>query len=141
MLDERGQVFPARVDPAVPLLPGPTDGCGHRVTAAWSALPMEAPLFDWEWTVQLDCTADRDGVVTVDLGTATPVEARVREGAHSLVVRLVGGGRTVEVTSATTGLRLCVISGVVGTSERLRRGAPHPGRLRGRAGSAAARTA
>ncbi|MET0765668.1 MAG: hypothetical protein ABWY29_12440 [Blastococcus sp.] len=114
VLDETGELRPARVAPSLAVQQGPTD-CGWRIPATGSAdVPLDAPLFHWVWTAELDYTAARDGHATVRMGVGEPVEVPVLRGSHTVYVHLVGDGGALTVTGETRGLDLCVGSGVVG---------------------------
>jgi hypothetical protein len=115
MLDETGALRPARVDGGLGVAPGPVPGCGWAVPAGGSGtVGLGGALFDWEWTVQLDYVADRDGAITVTMGSGDPVRAPVREGRNTVYLRLVGDGSELRVSAETPGLELCVSSGRVG---------------------------
>jgi hypothetical protein len=117
MLDDAGRLRPARVAGGVQLADGPLPRCGWAVEEGESvAAALEAPVFDWVWTAELAYEASRDGVITVTLGTDT-VRAAVREGEHTLYLRLVGGGDALVVATDTGGLDLCLHSAVVGNIE------------------------
>ncbi|RBY90426.1 hypothetical protein DQ244_13375 [Blastococcus sp. TBT05-19] len=114
MLDDAGRMRPAFVDGGIRLSGGPVAGCGWAVPAGSAVdVPLDAPLFDWVWTAELEYEADRDGTITVTLGSQT-VEAPVRQGANTVYLRFVSGGDELVVTSGTADLVLCVRAGVVG---------------------------
>jgi hypothetical protein len=113
-LDEMGELRPARVAPGVGVQEGPVD-CGWRMAPGGSVdVRLDAPLFHWVWTVELDYTATRDGVVTVRMGVGQPVEVPVLRGSHTVYVHLDGDGGALTVSSEARGVDLCVGSGVVG---------------------------
>jgi hypothetical protein len=115
MLDETGALRPAQVTAGVALLPGPVPGCGWSVPAGGSgSVALEGALFAWVWTVQLDYVADRDGAITVSMGSGDPVRAPVQKGRNTVYLRLVGDGAGLRISEATAGLGLCVSSGRVG---------------------------
>lgn len=114
MLDALGNLGEARVDAARWLEPGPVEGCGHAVRGtATTRAGLDGPLWPREWTAQLNYLATRDGVLEVSLDGGT-VRTPVRQGAGTVYVRLTGGGQTLNVTSATTGLGVCLDSAAVG---------------------------
>ncbi|WP_164704421.1 hypothetical protein [Blastococcus litoris] len=114
MLDDAGQLRPARVEPGIELADGPEPSCGWAVPSGGTvSAALDGPVFDWVWTAELAYEADRDGVITVSLGSDS-VSAPVRQGQHTVYVRLVGGGDALVVGSEADGPDLCLSSGVVG---------------------------
>ena len=115
LLDESGRLLPARIQPGVRVLPGPAPGCGYPVPAGAPAIvPLDGPMPDGEWTVQLDTTAAREGVLTVALDGGEPVSAPVPAGTSTVFVRLTGQASSLQVGSATDGLGACVTGGLLG---------------------------
>ena len=114
MLDDTGALRPATVIAGVAVLPGPIADCGWALRPGGSRVGLESGLFDWEWTVHLDYIADRDGAITVTMGSGEPVRAPVQEGLNSVFLRLTGGGSELRIASETDGLGLCVTDGRVG---------------------------
>jgi hypothetical protein len=80
-------------------------------------VPLEGSFFNWVWTAELDYEADRDGLLTVAMESGEAVEVQVREGAHTVYVRLIGEGDALRVTAETSGLEVCVGSGRMGNIE------------------------
>ncbi|TFV45961.1 hypothetical protein [Blastococcus sp. TF02A-35] len=114
MLDDTGRMRPAIVDGGIRLAPGPDGGCGWAVSGGRAVdVSLDAPLFAWVWTAELDYEADRDGTISVTLGSDT-VEAPVRQGSNTLYLRFISGGDELVVTPGSDDLGLCVREGVVG---------------------------
>ena len=109
MLDDAGNLRPAQLDFPTPLAAGPLPGCGWSIGER-TAVELAAPLSSREWTVRLDYVADRDGVVEVALDDGAAVSAPVVAGAHSIYLRVTGGGSALSVSAPG----LCVGDGVVG---------------------------
>ena len=109
MLDDAGNLRPAQLDFPTPLAAGPLPGCGWSIGDR-TAVELAAPLSSREWTVRLDYVADRDGVVEVALDDGADVSAPVVAGAHTLYLRVTGGGSALSVSAPG----LCVGDGVVG---------------------------
>ncbi|MGY1773097.1 hypothetical protein [Blastococcus sp. SYSU D00813] len=115
MLDDAGVLRPAEVEPVVTVVPGPVPVCGWSVVpGAPTAVALDGPVPDAEWTARFGYVADRDGTVAVGLPAGDPVRAPVGEGVGVLYLRLTGGGGELLVAVQTPGLRLCVGAGVVG---------------------------
>jgi len=115
LLDDSGHLVPARVAQGLPLVTGTVPGCGWSVSGdSGTALPLDGELFDWVWTARLEYVASRDGVITAAMSAGGTVRAPVRAGAHTVYLRLVGSGGSVQVTNQTFGSDLCISSGRVG---------------------------
>ncbi|MGZ4616138.1 MAG: hypothetical protein ACXV4A_11295 [Actinomycetes bacterium] len=115
LIDDSGHVVDARVEPGRTIRQGPVPRCGFRVTGRdATVLPLDGPLFDWEWTVQLNYLSDRDGSLAVAIGSGRPVRTPVVRGLHQVFIRASGGGTALRVTSRTPGLTACIGSGPVG---------------------------
>ncbi|MGY2129242.1 hypothetical protein [Blastococcus sp. SYSU DS0617] len=115
VLDEAGNLRPADVVPGYPLAAGPDPACGWPVApGAGTAIALDGAAVLWDWTARLDYTADRAGSITVALGPGEPVRAEVAAGSNTVFVRVPGEGSTLQITSQTPGLTLCVQAGVVG---------------------------
>jgi hypothetical protein len=114
MLDESGRVIEGRLEPARWLQDGPLQDCGHAVTGGrTTVVPLDGPLIPWDWTIQLNYLAGDDGVLEVWLD-GEPVRTPVQEGANTVFVRMGGGGDALHLRSATSGVGICLESGVVG---------------------------
>lgn len=115
LLDDTGRLVPAGLKPVVRVLAGSVPQCGTPVLAGSTAtFPLEGPVPDYDWTVQLDYIASGDGVITVASDAGRTVEAPVTVGAATVFVRLTGPVSVLQVSSATQGLDVCVTGGVLG---------------------------
>jgi hypothetical protein len=113
VLDEKGRLVPGRVIPGVPVRKGPVGSCGWTVPpGATTAVPLEASLVDGPWTAELVYSAAADGAARVALGAGPPVDVPLRQGEHTVYVRVRGEGAALTVTAPTAGL--CVSAGLVG---------------------------
>ncbi|SOC50839.1 hypothetical protein SAMN05660748_3598 [Blastococcus aggregatus] len=120
VLDDSGELRPAEVIPGVVLAEGPAAGCGWSIEpGAGSTVGLTGALPVEEWTVELRYVSEQDGEVTVVMGSGPPERAPVVAGAHSVYLRISGGGPALQVTSEVPGLRLCVTAGVVGEATPL----------------------
>jgi hypothetical protein len=118
MLDGEGRLRSADVVGGHAVAAAPAGACGWAVTGSGpDNVPLEGPFFNWVWTAELDYEADGDGVITVALQSGTVVEAPVRQGAHTLYLRLIGEGDALGVTAQTPGLEVCIRSGSMGNVE------------------------
>ncbi|MGY2129241.1 hypothetical protein [Blastococcus sp. SYSU DS0617] len=116
MLDDTGRLRPAQVVPGPRVVDGPVPGCGWTIGADdATAVALQGPLPDAEWTAELRYAADRDGSLTVSLGPGEEVRAPVRAGTGTLYLRLDGGGATLRMTTQEPDTGLCVTGGVVGS--------------------------
>lgn len=113
VLDDRGDRVPADLFSLRTLRPGTEPGCGHRIgEGAVTALPLDSPAGDWEWTVQLNHLAARDGTLDVGFPGHETVTVPVTEGLGTVYVRLSGDGPALQVTAS--GTTVCVDGGALG---------------------------
>ncbi len=116
LFDDSGQLIPAAVTTARKIGQGPVPGCGYRVEGAPVELPLDGPLIDWEWTVQLNYFASGDGTVEMGLNRSDDtVTVPVEAGLNQVFVRMFGAGDALRVQTVTPGLALCVGAGPVGS--------------------------
>ncbi|MFC4603422.1 hypothetical protein [Rhodococcus kronopolitis] len=113
-MDDSGDIVDAQVSWVRAIGEGPVPGCGYRVTDATTVLPLDGPLAGWEWAVQLNYLASRDGEIEVGLAEGEPVTVPVRAGLNTAYVSLDGGGPGVRVRTLDPELSLCVGVGPVG---------------------------
>lgn len=113
-MDDSGDIVDAEVTWVRAIGEGPVPGCGYHVTDAPTALPLSGPLAGWEWAVQLNYLASRDGEIEVGLAEGEPVTVPVRAGLNTVYVNLDGGGPDVRVRTLDPELSLCVGVGPVG---------------------------
>jgi hypothetical protein len=118
MIDDTGRVVDAQVGPAASVAPGEQPDCGHRLSGdTVTVVPLSGRLFEWSWTVRLDYLASRSGQMQVSLSTGLPALVDVERGAHSVFVRLTGGGDDLRLSTTSEALAVCVPSGVIGQVE------------------------
>jgi hypothetical protein len=118
MLDDSGRLIEAEVTRRRTLQEAGAADCGHVVSGdTTTAIPLDGPLIGWGWTIRLDYVADDDGHVDVAIGDGAATRAPVERGAHTVYVRALGGGDALRVASETSGLRVCIDRGHVGTVE------------------------
>jgi hypothetical protein len=114
-VDDQGRLVPGQVSSVRTIRQGPVPGCGDRVEPQTArALPLDGPLFDWQWTAQLNYFSTADGDVDVRLPTGDAQRVPVSSGLHTVFVRLDGAGSAIILRPVTPGLSLCVGSGPVG---------------------------
>jgi hypothetical protein len=120
MIDESGRLVPARVSLIQTLRPGPGGTCGYHVTTGdVLQAPFEAGLLDYEWTMQLDLYANRDGTLQVSLSTGRAVIIPVHRGLDRVYLRLIGGGADLRLSTTTTDISVCVTGAIAGQVEPL----------------------
>lgn len=91
LIDAHGNRHPAALVPAR----SSAEACSAGGT---TALPLDGPLYDVEWTVLLNYNAAADGTAEVALD-GEAVEVPVRAGLHQVWVRVEGGGGSISVRS------------------------------------------
>ncbi|WP_433759868.1 hypothetical protein [Nocardia sp. CA-135398] len=117
MITDRGEIVEAAVWWNRSIVPGPEDGCGYRIRGPRpSDVPLDGPMLEHEWTVQLNYLANEDGRITVSFEHGEPVGAPVRKGLNTVYVRVVGSGSMLRISPRTTGLELCLGVGPVGVA-------------------------
>ena len=115
IIDDTGRLVPATLWQWGGVGPGPVAGCGYPVPQGQPAtLPLYYPLLDGDWTLRLDATSARDGVLTVALDGGELVEAPITAGSSTVFVRLSGQVSALQVGTAVDGLDACVTGAVLG---------------------------
>lgn len=117
IIDDTGRLVPARLWQWGGVVPGPVAGCGYPVgIGPPTTLPLISPLLYGDWTVQLDVTSVRDGVLSVALDGGEPVDTPITAGSATVFIRLSGPVSALRVGTATDGLGACVTGAVLGLS-------------------------
>ncbi|WP_406273444.1 hypothetical protein [Nocardia sp. NBC_00881] len=117
MITDTGEIVDAAVWWNRSIRAGPEPDCGYRIHGAEPVyLPLDGPMLEHEWTVQLNYLANRDGQITVAFEHGAAVAAPVRKGLNTVFVRVAGDGSALRINSRTTGLDLCVGVGPVGVA-------------------------
>nr|WP_245721001.1 hypothetical protein [Nocardia pseudovaccinii] len=117
MITDSGEIVEAAVWWNRSILPGPEQGCGYRIRGPQpSDIPLDGPMLEHEWTVQLNYLASEDGRITVSFEHGEPVGAPVRKGLSTVYVRVVGSGSMLRISPRTPGLDLCLGVGPVGVA-------------------------
>ncbi|MFX1758363.1 hypothetical protein [Rhodococcus sp. As11] len=115
VLDDRGHRAPAELLPLRSVPPGPEPDCGRLVTAdAVTALPLDSPAGDWEWTVQVNYRASADGTIDLGFPGHDSVTVPVTEGLGTVYVRVSGDGSALQARSSTPGTTVCLGGGSLG---------------------------
>lgn len=115
VLDDLGHRTPADLLPLRFVPPGPEPDCGHRVTTgAVTAVPLDSPAGDWEWTVQVNYRASADGTIDLGFPGHASVTVPVTEGLGTVYVRVSGDGSALQARSSTPGTTVCLGAGSLG---------------------------
>ena len=111
--DAAGNLQPAVVS-GVDTKPGPYPNCGYTATATHGAyMPLEIPVYVWDWTLHVRYLAGKSTPATVTLGSTT-VDVTLKEGLNDLFVSLVGGGDTVVLDGIEGDAGVCIDKVTVG---------------------------
>jgi len=102
-----GGLRAAAIQMGVASEPGPTEGCGWRVTSAGTRIPMQGRAFWWVWWLRIGYLASHDSPMTVRAGGSV-VRTSVESGVHSLYVRVEGSFSTVRLDGLEAGVTVCV---------------------------------
>ncbi|WP_433683665.1 hypothetical protein [Nocardia sp. CA-119907] len=117
MITDSGTIVEAAVWWNRSILPGPDPNCGYRVRGPQPTdIPLDGPMLEHEWTVQLNYLANRDDRITVSFEHGAPVPAPVRTGLNTAYIRVTGSGSTLRISPRTPGLDLCIGVGPVGVA-------------------------
>ncbi|WP_378737468.1 hypothetical protein [Nocardia brasiliensis] len=117
MITDTGAIVEAQVWWNRRIIPAPDPHCGYRIHGGDPVpIDLDGPMFEHEWTAQLNYLANRDGQLAVAFEHGKTVTAPVRQGLNTVFVRLVGSGSTLRIASRTEGLVVCVGSGPVGVA-------------------------
>ncbi|MBB1039453.1 hypothetical protein G6025_15865, partial [Dietzia natronolimnaea] len=114
VIDALGTLHPAEVAALRTIPQGPEPGCGYRVSGGGARIPLDGPLIDRDWLVQLNLFADADGEVDVRLDEGAEVTVPVSAGLGTVFVRVEGSGTGVTFTPEGGLGELCIGSGPVG---------------------------
>lgn len=117
MITDTGAIVEAQVWWNRRIIPAPDPHCGYRIHGGDPVpIDLDGPMFEHEWTAQLNYLANRDGQLAVAFEHGKTVAAPVRQGLNTVFVRLVGSGSALRISSRTEGLVVCIGSGPVGVA-------------------------
>ncbi|MFZ2526251.1 MAG: hypothetical protein WAX14_01165 [Rhodococcus sp. (in: high G+C Gram-positive bacteria)] len=115
VLDDSGALVDADLFAVRWIPPGPEPDCGYRLSPGTTVvLPLDGPMFDMDWTVQLNYLAAGPGEIDVRFPGSNPTSVSVTSGLGTVYVRVPGGGTGIQVHSAPTGPTVCFGGGPVG---------------------------
>lgn len=95
---------------------GPEEGCGTRISAGAgpAQIPLDGPLIEREWVVQLNYFASADGTVDLSLGSGEAETVPVTAGLGQVTVLITGDGESLGVAPSAEVGDMCVASGPIG---------------------------
>ena len=95
---------------------GPEEGCGTRIPAGGEPvqIPLDGPLIEREWVVQLNYFASADGTVDLSLGSGEAETVPVTAGLGQVTVLITGDGESLGVAPSGEVGDMCVASGPIG---------------------------
>ena len=95
---------------------GPEQGCGTRISAGAepAQIPLDGPLIEREWVVQLNYFASADGTVDLSLGGGDAETVPVTAGLGQVTVLITGDGESLGVAPGAEVGDMCVASGPIG---------------------------
>lgn len=115
VLDDHGDRADAALLPLRAVLPGTVPDCGHRVTSeSVTALPLDSPAGDWEWTVQVNYRSSADDTLEIGFPGHESATVPVTEGLGTVYVRLSGDGPALQARASTAGTTVCLGGGALG---------------------------
>lgn len=116
ILEDDGTPMRAEVDPVISSLPGPTPNCGWAVRRGHLTIPLDDPVYDYDWWIQIDYLASADDLMTVRTGAAV-TEIPISRGLHTVFLQSDTDFRSVDLGGLQPGTTVCVDSIEIGTLE------------------------
>lgn len=114
LLDDRGRLVPGVVQGRT-ARNGPDGGCGWRLSSAEpTVIPLDGPLYEWDWTLRVGYLASRPATGTVRVGFGRTYEVPYRPGLNELFVNANGGGQDVSLRLDDPAGEVCVGDVTVG---------------------------
>lgn len=107
VLTQDGQVRTADIKDRAVSVEGPDGECGHRVTGDGTVIELDDTTIDFTWWARIGYISSARTPVTVTAGDST-VRAEMRQGLHSLFVRVVGAVDSVRLDGVDPGTTVCV---------------------------------
>lgn len=104
-LDDRGRIGPGAIYP-VRQAPATGGSCRDPEVSGPVRRRLDGPLLALTWVAQIPYCADQAGEVAVGAPGGPMVIAPVEPGLHVLYVQFDGGGRDLQITPRTPGMRL-----------------------------------
>ncbi len=115
VLDDSGALVDAALFAVRRVPPGPEPDCGYRLTPGTTVvLPLDGPMMELDWTVQLNYLAAGSGEIEVGFPGAALTRVPVAAGLGTVYARVPGGGSGLQVRSPATGPAVCFGGGPVG---------------------------
>ena len=115
VLDDSGALVAADLFAVRWVPPGPESGCGYRLSPGTTVvLPLDGPMIELDWTVQLNYLAAGSGQIEAGFPGAAHTRVSVESGPGTVYVRVPGGGTGLQVRSPATGPAVCLGGGPVG---------------------------
>ncbi|MCK8671872.1 hypothetical protein M1M07_12180 [Rhodococcus sp. HM1] len=115
VLDDSGALVEGALFAVRWVPPGPEPDCGYLLSPGTTvALPLDGPMMELDWTVQLNYFASQPGRIEVGFPGADPTQVPVGSGPGTVYVRVPGGGNGLQVRSPATGPTVCFGGGPVG---------------------------
>ncbi|ANI91390.1 hypothetical protein [Dietzia timorensis] len=95
---------------------GPEEGCGTRIPAGSgpAQIPLDGPLIEREWVVQLNYFTSAEGTVDLSLGSGEAETVPVTAGLGQVTVLITGDGESLGVAPSAEVGDMCVASGPIG---------------------------
>lgn len=111
MLGPDGHVHPAVVDGGVRAEPDEA-ACGQRVSQD-GEVELDGELFDWEWLIRIDYSADESGTAVAVVGEDR-IEFEVQKGVATVFLPYTGEVDSLAFEPSDAALGLCVAEVAIG---------------------------
>ena len=100
-LDDQGHVRQVQVD-GFTNEPGPTKGCGYRVSTQAVSIPLSGTTMPWSWTAEIGYIASLEADTRVSVGDVT-TKVHIEPGAHTVFVKGSGAIGSVTIDALSYG--------------------------------------
>jgi hypothetical protein len=106
MFDDNGRIRPVAVI-GTNIVPGLVPNCGHRIARAQpTRIPLESPVPDWPWWVNIGYLSSAEATVTFELGGST-YTFEAQQGLSQIFFKLQAAGDTVVLTAEDPSVTIC----------------------------------
>lgn len=94
--------------------PGPVEGCGYLVSSGETTrIPLDNPMYDWQWGYQLDYFSAEDAGITVRTSSES-LDLELERGLHHRQFVVEDAAESLEISSRPGSSAVCITEVRVG---------------------------